>query len=241
MRHALKILTVLGLAGLCAFGFMALKDTPEMQKLLPSNDPVVIDKAPKPSSETNEEKDPDALPKFEAPTLTLGDETMDKNIKQTVYLHENGFEVGKTNYKDVTTSPNVSYDNKGRLLRFAVRITDETKLMYTSAPSDSAFTQRTLAKDAPDVQTTDHTWRYALHPYMNALTDYVSKNKTDVIIVVELQYRTDNDKIPHYIDLKAFSEQDLGKGCNVWTTFYNYDPARQVDYVSASWLGQSDG
>lgn len=239
MRHMLKIISLAGLIALCVFGTTVIWQNNDLQRFLPQqtqeSDPV--------RTPSQEQSDADAAGAetvtFRQPVLYIDGQEYEGSC-DVVYVHENGFEVGKEAYRDQTSTPSVTYDEQGRLSGFSMRITPETLRMYSVEPNKgAAFVNHEFADQAPLVPVTDHTWRDAMHPYLTNIASYVKASGSDVVVVIGLEYDGENDRAPHYIDLKAFSVKDLGATCSVWATFYNYDPGQQVDYVHLTYYGQA--
>lgn len=238
MRYIVKALTVTGLIAVCVFGATVIYTNNDLQRFLPQQSQGKDAAA---STQTKADGDTDAGNgvAFKAPTIYIdGQPATGKN--DAFYTHENGFEVGKTAYAGQTIEPTVKHDELQRVSEYAVRITPDTVLMYSSTPDDgSAFVNHELADNAPLVPVTYDTWKNVLHPYLNAIARYVRDSNSDVVLVIGLAYDKDTDKAPHYINVRAFSPHDLGKTCNVWVTVYNYDPDRQVDYTTLTYFGQN--
>lgn len=238
MRYIVKALTVTGLIAVCMFGATVIYTNNDLQRFLPQQSQSK-DVAASAQAETDSDADAENGVAFKAPTIYIdGQPVTGKN--DAFYVHENGFEVGKTAYADQAIEPTVKYDEHQRVSEYAVRITPDTMLMYSSTPDDgSAFVNHELADDAPLTPVTYDTWKNVLHPYLNAITRYVRDSNNDVVLVIGLTYDKDTDKAPHYIDVMAFSPHDLGKTCNTWVTVYNYDPDQQVDYTTLTYFGQN--
>lgn len=239
MRYVLKIISLAGLIVLCIFGAAVIWQSNDLQRFLPQQTQET-DPMQTPAQEPNTTKNPDGdAVTFRQPVLYVDGQEYAGSC-DVVYIHENGFEVGKKTYRDQTATPSVTYDEQGRLSGFSVRITPDTLLMYSVAPAEgAAFVNHEFADQAPLVPVTDHTWRDAMHPYLTNIASYVKESGNDVVMVINLEYDGENDRAPHYIDLKAFSVKDLGATCSVWATFYNYDPKQQVDYVHMTYYGQA--
>lgn len=238
MRYIVKALTVTGLIAVCVFGATVIYTNNDLQRFLPQQSQGEDVAAPTPAK-TDDATDTGNGVTFKAPTVYIDGKPVDgKN--DAFYIHENGFEVGKTAYAGQTVEPTVKYDGLRRVSEYAVRITPDTVLMYSSAPDDgSAFVNHELADNAPLTPVTYDTWKNILHPYLNAIARYVRDSNNDVVLVIGLTYDKDTDKAPHYIDVRAFSPHDLGKTCSVWVTVYDYDPDRQVDYTTLTYFGQN--
>lgn len=238
MRYIVKALTVTGLIAVCMFGVTVIYTNNDLQRFLPQQSQSK-DVAASAQAETDSDADAENGVTFKAPTIYIdGQPVTGKN--DAFYVHENGFEVGKTAYADQAIEPTVKYDEHQRVSEYAVRITPDTMLMYSSTPDDgSAFVNHELADDAPLTPVTYDTWKNVLHPYLNAIARYVRDSNNDVVLVIGLTYDKDTDKAPHYIDVMAFSPHDLGKTCNTWVTVYNYDPDQQVDYTTLTYFGQN--
>lgn len=238
MRYIVKALTVTGLVAVCVFGATVIYTNNDLQRFLPQQSQSKDVAAPA-QAKTDDDADAENAITFKAPTIYIDGQPVDgKN--DAFYVHENGFEVGKTAYADQTIEPTVKHDEHQRVSEYAVRITPDTVLMYSSAPDDgSAFINHELADNAPLTPVTYDTWKNVLHPYLNAIAKYVRDSNNDVVLVIGLTYDKDTDKAPHYIDVRAFSPHDLGKTCNVWVTVYNYDPDQQVDYTTLTYFGQN--
>lgn len=238
MRYIVKILTVTGLIAVCVFGATVIYTNNDLQRFLPQQSQSK-DAASPTQAKADDAADTENGVTFKAPTAYIdGQPATGKN--DAFYIHENGFEVGKTAYADQTIEPTVKYDGLQRVSEYAVRITPDTVLMYSSTTDDgSAFMSHELADNAPLVPVTYDTWKNILHPYLNAIAKYVRDSNADVVLVIGLAYDKDTDKAPHYIDVRAFSPHDLGKTCNVWVTVYNYDPDQQVDYTTLTYFGQN--
>lgn len=238
MRYIVKALTVAGLIAVCVFGATVIYTNNDLQRFLPQQSQGKDAAAPA-QAKTDSDADTGNGVTFKAPTVYIdGKPVTGKN--DAFYIHENGFEVGKTAYADRTIEPTVKYDEHQRVSEYAVRITPDTTLMYPSTPDDgSAFVNHELADNAPLTPVTYDTWKNVLHPYLNAIARYVRDSNNDVVLVIGLAYDKDTDKAPHYIDVRAFSPHDLGKTCNIWVTVYNYDPDQQVDYTTLTYFGQN--
>lgn len=238
MRYIVKALTVTGLIAVCVFGATVIYTNNDLQRFLPQQSQSKDAAAPT-QAKTDDDVDAGGGITFKAPTVYIdGQPATGKN--DAFYIHENGFEVGKTAYADQTIEPTVKYDEHRRVSEYAVRITPDTVLMYSSAPDDgSAFVNHELADNAPLTPVTYDTWKNVLHPYLNAIARYVRDSNNDVVLVIGLTYDKDTDKAPHYIDVRAFSPHDLDKTCNIWITVYNYDPDQQVDYTTLTYFGQN--
>lgn len=238
MRYIVKALTVTGLIAVCVFGATVIYTNNDLQRFLPQQSQSKDVAAPA-QAKTDDGTDAENGITFKAPTIYIDGQPVDgKN--DAFYVHENGFEVGKTAYADQTIEPTVKHDAHQRVSEYAVRVTPDTVLMYSSAPDDgSAFVNHELADNAPLTPVTYDTWKNVLHPYLNAIAKYVRDSNNDVVIVIGLTYDKDTDKAPHYIDVRAFSQHDLGKTCDVWVTVYNYDPDQQVDYTTLTYFGQN--
>lgn len=238
MRYIVKALTVTGLIVVCVFGATVIYTNNDLQRFLPQQSQSK-DVAASAQAKTDDDADAENGVTFKAPTIYIdGQPVTGKN--DAFYVHENGFEVGKTAYADQAIEPTVKYDEHQRVSECAVRITPDTMLMYSSTPDDgSAFVNHELADDAPLTPVTYDTWKNVLHPYLNAIARYVRDSNNDVVLVIGLTYDKDTDKAPHYIDVMAFSPHDLGKTCNTWVTVYNYDPDQQVDYTTLTYFGQN--
>lgn len=238
MRYIVKALTVAGLIAVCVFGATVIYTNNDLQRFLPQQSQGKDAAAPA-QAKTDDDADAENGVTFKAPTIYIdGQPVTGKN--DAFYIHENGFEVGKTAYADQTIKPTVKYDDRQRVSEYAVRITPDTMLMYPSTPDDgSAFVNHELADNAPLTPVTYDTWKNVLHPYLNAIARYVRDSNNDVVLVIGLAYDKDTDKAPHYIDMRAFSPHDLGKTCNIWVTVYNYDPDQQVDYTTLTYFGQN--
>lgn len=238
MRYIVKALTVTGLIVVCVFGATVIYTNNDLQRFLPQQSQAKDITVPT-QAKTDDDADAENGVTFKAPTIYInGQPVTGKN--DAFYIHENGFEVGKTTYANQAIEPTVKYDERRRVSEYAVRITPDTVLMYSSTPDDgSAFVNHELADDAPLVPVTYDTWKNVLHPYLNAIARYVRDSNNDVVLVIGLTYDKDTDKAPHYIDVRAFSPHDLGKICNTWVTVYNYDPDQQVDYTTLTYFGQN--
>lgn len=238
MRYIVKALTVAGLVAVCVFGATVIYTNNDLQRFLPQQSQSK-DVAASAQAKTDDNADAENAITFKAPTIYIdGQPVTGKN--DAFYAHENGFEVGKTAYANQTIEPTVKHDEHQRVSEYAVRITPDTVLMYSSTPDDgSAFVNHELADNTPLVPVTYDTWKNVLHPYLNAIARYVRDSNNDVVLVIGLTYDKDTDKASHYIDVRAFSPHDLGKTCNVWVTVYNYDPDQQVDYTTLTYFGQN--
>lgn len=233
MRNFMKCCVLLSILAVCAFGGFTLKD--EVYRFLPQRQIAEPTKQPQTETTDKTNADEQAKPTFQHPQLFVDGE-LTEGTTNIAFIHEKGFEVGKDRYKDTTDKPSVQNDDKKRLYRYSVRIAPDDAIMYPGGPEQGPTEPQTFAKDAPAISVTNHTWRYALQPYLSAISDFVKTNDLPVVLVAECRYNTLNDTVPHYVDIKAFTPDDLGQSCNIWVTFYNTDPTRQLDYVSGQWL-----
>lgn len=245
MRYVLKSITLIGLICVCVFAATVLWESNDLQRFLPQQtqeqDPAETnDNTSDGDAATSDGRETTQVT-FQAPSLYVNGQ-LTNATNDLAYIHENGFEVGKEALRDQSVTPAVEYDDQGRLSAYTVRITPDTVLVYSVEPSDgAAFVAHQFAKDAPLVPVTDDAWRYAMHPYLNAVGDYVRKSGQGVVMRIELDYDgNDDDQAPRYIDLKAFSAEDLGTTCSVWVTFANRDPERPVDYEALAYFGEAD-
>lgn len=246
-RTILKILTALGLVGVCLFGMTGIVSTGELARFAPQKTQstqaaakaTATDAADptKTKNKTDDDGTDVSLPAFTMPTLYDTDGNAVKgDSSNIVYIHKKGFEVGKTAHENQTVVPTVTSDNMNRVGDIAVRVTPYSRLTYTLTPKTTdAFVARTIAADAPTVRMTDDAWRHGLQTYLSAISDYVRTSGTDVILVIELSYHDATSTVPDYIDLKAFSAKDLGKACSIWVTVHNDDETRPVDYTTGTW------
>lgn len=236
MRQIMKFCTLAAALALYVFGAYTLRD--EIHRFLPQQRTEFETAAPMDENKAENDAGDAEKPRFQHPQLVLDGE-LTEGTNDLVFVHENGFEVGKERYKDATAEPDVQMDDKRRLHRFSVRIDPENVAMYSVGPEKDPVEPCIFAEGAPDVMLTNHTWRYAVHPYLNALTKFAHEAKSPVVMVVECRYNTANENVPHYVDLKAFTPDDMGGSCSVWVTFYNTDPKRQLDYSTGRWLSTS--
>lgn len=230
MRTIIKSITFIALVCVTIFGAYVLYQNGDLTRFFPDNTAGkdTVAQSTKnhdnnPSKNTKKKKDPKA---FVAPTVGNPSE---------VFVHENGFEHGKENFKKQGVHETVDMD-KGRVSQVSFRLAQDSVLLYSVGPEDTkAFTEHQLTENGATYCFAGTAWQQNMHPYLSSIAQWMKDNKTNVIVVVTFEYSDDKDTAAEYVTLRAFSLEDLGKTLSVNTTFHQYTKDKALDYKTKNY------
>lgn len=226
MRIFLKILTTTGLITSIAFSIVLCITSGDFNQFLPKTNITTN------IVEQTIQGQRDDIPEgsFKAPTISS---ISADALSELIYTHTDGLESGKTQLtQDISINEVVDTDTMNRVSEIKIRFTDSNIPMYSKSSSNTygLFVSKSLT-GSTTIPITRYTWENALYPYMNALREFVKTNDNNAIICrVRLDYATLNDVAPNYIELSAFTPNDMGLACNIRISVRNYEPDTDIDY-----------
>lgn len=228
MRIFAKLIFFVVCGATCFYGATVLLTNQDIQQFLPTIITETIEITETETIETTTETSvvvPIDIDAFQAPTLSA--------TELDVYVHASGLSYGKTDYVNQSTDAEITYDEDYRLTSATIRLTSENIIEYTDSSAIALFGRYEILPDVIAL-ITPYTWNTVVYPYMQALSEFAAED--DIIVITKYIYENDDDVAPHYIDLIAFSIEDLGRACNIWLTINNYDPSYEVDYTIIDYI-----
>lgn len=222
MKTVIKIITFIALVCVATFGAYVLYQNGDLARFFPDNTArkdMVAQNTENP--DTNSPKQNDNPNAFITPKVGNPDE---------IFIHENGFEYGKANFKMQSTNETVDSD-KNRVKQVSFRLTKRNVPLYATGPDDTkAFSQHQLTNNGAKYYFAGTAWRQNMHPYLHDISKWINDNNTDVIVVVTFDYSKETDTAAEYVTLRAFSLADLGETLSINTTFHQYADGKALDY-----------
>lgn len=162
---------------------------------------------------------------------------------QEVYVHENGFEIGKTPFQH-TDSPEASIDDLyDRPETVVVRYDGKANAapdFNTSSDFHSLFLKAPLSRQGKQYIFATDAWHENISPCLKSIAKFAKDNKKPVVLVFTFKYNHQDDKAAEYVTLKAFSQKDLGKALSLNVTFHNFRENSELDYAKLSLAGLKD-
>lgn len=162
---------------------------------------------------------------------------------QEAFIHENGFEIGKTPFQH-TDSPEARIDDAyDRPETVVVRYGGKTNTapdFNTSSDFRSLFLKAPLSRQGKQYIFATDAWRENISPCLKSIAKFAKDNKKPVVLVFTFKYNHQDDKAAEYVTLKAFSQKDLGKALSLNVTFHNFRENSELDYVKLSLAGLKD-
>lgn len=162
---------------------------------------------------------------------------------QEAFVHENGFEIGKTPFQH-TNSPEASIDDlHNRPETVVVRYGGKTNTAPNfDAPTDfhSLFLKAPLSRQGKQYIFATDAWHENISPCLKSIAKFAKDNKKPVVLVFNFKYKNDDDRAAEYVTLKAFSQKDLGKALSLNVTFHNFRENSELDYAKLSLAGLKD-
>lgn len=228
MKTLTKIVTFIALVTLTIFGAYVLYIHGDFIKMLPSkiNKNNIISNI---ANIHNQNKNPK-----ENPTSAFQEPKVGKPGE--IFIHENGFEIGKNQFKTQTTKETVVME-KGRVKQVSYKTNKDSVFLYTIGQEDTkAFAKHKLTDNGEKYYFSGQAWEHNIHPYFSSIASWANENKQDVIIVIDFEYTSKDDIAAEYITLRAFSAKDLGKSLSVNTTFHQYADQKILDYKTLDYV-----
>lgn len=162
---------------------------------------------------------------------------------QEAFVHENGFEIGKTPFQH-TDSPEASIDDLyDRPETVVVRYDGKANAAPNfNASSDfhSLFLKAPLSRQGKQYIFATDAWHENISPCLKSIAKFAKDNKKPVVLVFTFKYNHQDDKAAEYVTLKAFSQKDLGKALSLNVTFHNFRENSELDYAKLSLAGLKD-
>lgn len=162
---------------------------------------------------------------------------------QETFVHENGFEIGKTPFQH-TDAPEASIEDAfGRPETVVVRYDGKTNASPDfNIPSNlrSLFLKATLSRQGKQYIFATDAWYENIAPCLKSIAKFAKDNKKPAVLVFTFKYKNNDDKAAEYVSLKAFSQKDLGKALSLNVTFHNFKENSELDYAKLSLAGLKD-
>lgn len=229
MKTVIRIITFIALVCVAAFGAYALYQNGDIARFFPDNTAgkdTITQNEENPNKNVSPQKDEKHPNTFVAPNVGNPAE---------IFIHENGFEYGKTSFKMQGVNETVSSD-KNRVKQVSFRLTKDKIPLYATGPADAkAFSEHQLTKNGAKYYFAGAAWRQNIHPYLHDISKWIRDNSTDVIVVVTFEYSKETDTAAEYVTLRAFSREDLGETLSVNTTFHQYADGQALDYKTRNY------